>query len=359
MTQLFSNTAATILEVAIDNSNTSLEVSAGTGSIFTSPGFGEYELITLHDVSYSSWEVVSLEVRSGDILTVSRGIEGIQQSWPIGTYVSANVTAKTLRDLTENLEATTLIAEEALTKADQALASGGGGGSFGSVLMASITVGRDNNSREYKNINYGSFIFYTIDGDLKDMQYPSAHALPNMGYTLEDFQAVMVYRNGLPCERYDVDDVRGRLDDDSQYNMFQIVGPRNLVLWPPLQYYERVTIFAPAADWVEHGELGSYMGVYKETGVQYSYIAGGQATAGSTTKTIDRFDWNLFTTRVQSNPIELKYAMRHGSGAISNANGYIFFFGGGDPTGGTSTYSLVHRLAIDPLSMRNDLITPR
>jgi len=146
--------------------------------------------------------------------------------------------------------------------------------------------------------------------------------------------------------------------NDSHYNMYRIVGPRNISFWPPLQYYERVTIYAPAAAWMEHGEAGSYMDVYKATGVKYSYIAGGQSTAGATVRTLDRFDWNIFATRLQSSPIELKYAMRHGSGAISAANGYIFFFGGGDPNGSTSTYSIVHRLSIDPVSMRNNLAMP-
>lgn len=105
MSQVFSNNATTTLAVALGMSDTLVTVATGDGAKFQAPTGGDYELITFHDKNYTKWEVVKCTARTGDVLTVTRGEEGTQQTWNLGEFVSANITAGTLSSILSRLAA--------------------------------------------------------------------------------------------------------------------------------------------------------------------------------------------------------------------------------------------------------------
>lgn len=106
MAQLFTNNAVAILATSISAIDTSIVVGGGFGALFPFPlDADDFFLITLEDtLSPSSREIVRIESRSGDTLTVAtggRGYEGTTASaWTAtDTLVDHRVTAGTLRQL--------------------------------------------------------------------------------------------------------------------------------------------------------------------------------------------------------------------------------------------------------------------
>jgi len=105
LTQLFSNNAVSLLVAPISEQSTSLEVMAGMGESFPSPGSGEYFLITLEDQAATRREIIKVTGRAGDILTfdlADRGLEDTEiAAWSSGlgndTLVDHRITAGTLR----------------------------------------------------------------------------------------------------------------------------------------------------------------------------------------------------------------------------------------------------------------------
>lgn len=101
--QLFTNNAISLLASSISASATSLQVMAGYGNLFPSPGPGEYFLITLEDESATVREIVRVNSRVGDVLGgLVRAQEGtIARAWTSGpgvdTLVDHRVTAETMR----------------------------------------------------------------------------------------------------------------------------------------------------------------------------------------------------------------------------------------------------------------------
>lgn len=74
---LFSNRAVTTIAGAISTGATSVNLAAGTGTMFPHPGAGQYFILTF--VSQSSatvYEIVNVTAVSGDTLTIVRGQEG-------------------------------------------------------------------------------------------------------------------------------------------------------------------------------------------------------------------------------------------------------------------------------------------
>lgn len=108
MLHLFSNNAETTLDVAVDFDDTTLTVvDAGA---FTSPSGGDVQLATLtHADSPGAYEVVQITEVSGLDFTVVREYEGAAQSWPVGTLVSARITAKTLQAFPQRDSATAVV----------------------------------------------------------------------------------------------------------------------------------------------------------------------------------------------------------------------------------------------------------
>ena len=107
---LFSNNAEAVLATALaaDSNDTEFSVSdAGMADEFASPTNGQAQLATLtNDSLPGAWEVVRIVSRSNTDFVVVREHElaagaGSIYEWPIGTKISARVTAATLRSFVQ------------------------------------------------------------------------------------------------------------------------------------------------------------------------------------------------------------------------------------------------------------------
>lgn len=98
MPQLFANNAASTLAAAITAADTSLTLATGTGSKFPSPTAGDFFLLTLTQAGQeTSWEIVKVTARAGDVLTVVRAQEGgVAAAWGIGAKAELRITAGAL-----------------------------------------------------------------------------------------------------------------------------------------------------------------------------------------------------------------------------------------------------------------------
>ena len=98
MPQLFANNAASTLAAAITAADTSLTLAAGTGSKFPSLAAGDFFLLTLTQAGQeTSWEIVEVTARAGDVLTVVRAQEGgVAAAWGIGAKAELRITAGAL-----------------------------------------------------------------------------------------------------------------------------------------------------------------------------------------------------------------------------------------------------------------------
>ena len=103
MTQMYANNAYSVLNGGINDSTTSIALSAGTGARFPTPTGGDYFLLTLIGLtgtSESSWEIVKVTTRSTDLLTVVRAQEGTAAaSWLSGTRGELRITNATFTGL--------------------------------------------------------------------------------------------------------------------------------------------------------------------------------------------------------------------------------------------------------------------
>lgn len=111
MRHLFSNNAATTINGAITDSETSIALASGTGALFANPNAldGELQLATL--VDGATVEIVRITARSGDTLTVERGQEGTDAvAWASGAKIEARITADMLGRMLQNQDETSGIA---------------------------------------------------------------------------------------------------------------------------------------------------------------------------------------------------------------------------------------------------------
>ena len=347
MTQIFSNNAATQLAESIGMGTLTFTVT--DGSAFTEPTGLDYELLTIHDATYSKWEVVSLDTRVGNTITVGRGIEGVHQTWDAEAYISANITKKTMEDLVSSVEATTLVANNAASDATTALAqivtlqeSGGSGGAMDRLDLEvyNVFATGDGIARSFYTIRHhrGFEDGLTINNDQarEDMVFP----VPMLGYCRMEWNSVVVWRNGMLQQMFRDDNLNDWIDNQYELYFVQILGPRQLRFWPELQSDELITILAPRASWADEVKTGnSYLDEYGKTGVQYSYIAAGKTSLGVTKNYVHEFNWETFLTRVSSQAGTVGSNTEWGSGGVSDANGLIFFIGG-HLTGRNSIYKL-------------------
>jgi hypothetical protein len=107
--QVFTNNAESTLATALTVGGLSFDVQPGTGSRFPVLTAGDYALITFTTTPVESdWEIVEIEDRTGDTFTISAGgraQEGTTAlAWPIGTRVSARLTADGLNAFYRNDE---------------------------------------------------------------------------------------------------------------------------------------------------------------------------------------------------------------------------------------------------------------
>lgn len=120
----------------VNNWSSEVTLSPGATSLAVSLPDGTYRL-TLSDAlgqEATRWEIVEAVV-SGGIAALTRGIEGTDaQDWPEGSFAYIAVTAGALNDLQAK-------AEDALSKALEALAAGGGTSDYGPPATTPPRVG--------------------------------------------------------------------------------------------------------------------------------------------------------------------------------------------------------------------------
>jgi hypothetical protein len=94
---IFTNDAKSTLAVGISASDTSIQLSLGTGALFPSPGAGQQFPLTLADVATGTVkEIVYCTSRTGDVLTVVRAQEGtIANAYIAGSFANLFITAGT------------------------------------------------------------------------------------------------------------------------------------------------------------------------------------------------------------------------------------------------------------------------
>lgn len=91
---LFSNTASSLLNTSINSSILTIELQAGFGARFPSPSGAQYMLVTLED-DQGNFEIVKVESRSNDLLTVEAGGRGYDNT--TAQAFTQNVTRVELR----------------------------------------------------------------------------------------------------------------------------------------------------------------------------------------------------------------------------------------------------------------------
>jgi microcystin-dependent protein len=96
----FSNDASALLAASIDDNDTVVQVAAGFGALFPSPGVGEHFPVALRNAN-GDMEIVYCTSRTGDLLTVTRAQEGtLAQSWTLNaTRVELRLTAGVMDSL--------------------------------------------------------------------------------------------------------------------------------------------------------------------------------------------------------------------------------------------------------------------
>ena len=103
MPQLFANNAASKLAAAVTIGATSLTLTTGEGAKFPAITGSDNFLVTLVGgtaSSETSWEIVNVTARAGDLLTIVRAREGTAAAaWAIDTPVELRATAGTLASL--------------------------------------------------------------------------------------------------------------------------------------------------------------------------------------------------------------------------------------------------------------------
>ncbi len=92
MTVKFTNRATTLLASSINNSVTSLSVTASSGSKFPALGAGEWFPVVVVAAD-GSYEIMRATARAGDVITVTRAQEGTAaQSFNAGSRVDLRLT---------------------------------------------------------------------------------------------------------------------------------------------------------------------------------------------------------------------------------------------------------------------------
>jgi hypothetical protein len=98
-TQLFANSASALLAASINDTDLTIQVATGFGTLYPNPGAQEYFLVTLENAD-GDREICRCSARTSDLLTVTRGQDGTTaQSWTAGqTRVEARLTKGTMEN---------------------------------------------------------------------------------------------------------------------------------------------------------------------------------------------------------------------------------------------------------------------
>ena len=94
MAQLFTNNSFSTLATDITAVATSVTLATGDGDKFPVLSGGDVFDITLTQAGdETSWEVARCTARTGDVLTVTRGVEGTAAAWATGSKAECRITA--------------------------------------------------------------------------------------------------------------------------------------------------------------------------------------------------------------------------------------------------------------------------
>jgi hypothetical protein len=101
MPALFTNNAATTVASALSDVATSLTVASGKGALFPAIAGTDYFLLTLTQTGIeTTWEIVKVTARSGDVLTMVRGQEGTAAAaWVVGDKAELRLTKSGLAEV--------------------------------------------------------------------------------------------------------------------------------------------------------------------------------------------------------------------------------------------------------------------
>jgi len=348
MTQVYINNTASSLVASVTMATTDLSITIGDGVLFPTLTGGDFFLATLHDKYYTRWEVVKVTGKSGDTLIAARGYEGTQQAWSSGTYLTVNVTAKTLADLTEGVESAAAAAVTAQATADDALAA------VDDVVTGvvarqgwtfSITGQADG------DYDKGQYSVIDLIDEVTGSDY-YLQPLPFFGGLPGDWHQVVIHRNGLLIQNALQSDYiasAGEYDVGMGASYYQILGPVQFRIWPPLEDDELIHVEAPVAPWHDLLVPTTYPELYSVSGVEHSYRAGGREYDDNVTvDTTLQYSWHTHTSVILATSYDITETLRHGCGAATNEIGTCWFFGGGDA--GVGATNKTHKLPWNPLS---------
>lgn len=273
MTQLFANNAQTTTTAELSFSATSMNVLDGSSFPIPDPG-NEHFLVTLHDAEFSSYEVVYVSVRSANVFTIVRGHEGTQAIWPVGTFVSANVTEKTMINLQQGVDSAYSAASNAQTDATAALLQisqlGGGTGAtvcrhyhvhdgepFGvnhdeTELWDMVIVDLSTGLSQY---GHSTELYPQVHSEYDPAQAQEVdldHPI-HIGYTPNEIDRVRIWRNGMLQPRagiYKYTDMVGAVEGEDGWGVWHWMGPHQVHFYPPIDYNESITVMGyEAAEW--------------------------------------------------------------------------------------------------------------
>lgn len=95
------NNAVSVIPLAVNDSQTSIDLYAGTGLLFPTLGVDDYFYATISSVA-NAYEVVKVTARSTDTLTIVRAQEGTAAlSFPEGSRIELRVTVGNIIELLE------------------------------------------------------------------------------------------------------------------------------------------------------------------------------------------------------------------------------------------------------------------
>lgn len=94
----FTNNFVATLAAAISDADTAITLDAGSGAKLPNYGGGDYEYMTIGNVS-NNLEIVKVTARAGDILTVVRGQDGTTaKAWSAGDQINSRPCAAAMND---------------------------------------------------------------------------------------------------------------------------------------------------------------------------------------------------------------------------------------------------------------------
>lgn len=103
-TPKFTNNATTTITDRISNTDTSLTVATGTGTLFPTLGVGDYFKATLQDTN-NNFEIVRVTARADDTMTVVRGQDGtLAIPFPANSRFELRVLASSAQEYLDSID---------------------------------------------------------------------------------------------------------------------------------------------------------------------------------------------------------------------------------------------------------------